>query len=236
MLLSVPTNPNGIPEAITIAASQAQGVESAVATAAASIAGQAQSAVSSAITAVESAIGSHIPKNCSLSITHFCVGFTDHIDYQELPLRLLNIIPSSVLAIRQPSLANLDRALAVVGPRSITSGLVIVLCFAALSIGLDILCICFLLLDQLGIMPFNRMLRIAALVRGLCSAICCIPLISFTIILHGILSKSTDLPKEISVEAGEASRQVLVALTCAIFIGIFTLARWLLSRYDEDVL
>jgi hypothetical protein len=44
------------------------------------------------------------------------------------------------------------------------------------------------------------------------------------------------LPKEISVEAGEASRQVLVALTCAIFMGIFTLARWLLSRYNEDVL
>jgi hypothetical protein len=78
--------------------------------------------------------------------------------------------------------------------------------------------------------------RIAALVRGLCSAICCIPLISLTIILHGILSKSTDLPKGISVEAGEASGQVLVALTCAIFMGIFTVARWLLSRYDEDVL
>jgi hypothetical protein len=85
-------------------------------------------------------------------------------------------------------------------------------------------------------MPFYRMLRIAALVRGLCSAICCIPLISLTIILHGILLKFTDLLKEISIEAGEASGQVLIALTCAIFMGIFTVARWLLSRYDKDVL
>jgi hypothetical protein len=74
-------------------------------------------------------------------------------------------------------------------------------------------------------MPFYRILRIVVLIRGLCSTIYYIPLISLTIILHGILSKSTDLLKEISIEAGKASRLVLVTLTYTIFMGIFTIAR-----------
>jgi hypothetical protein len=85
-------------------------------------------------------------------------------------------------------------------------------------------------------MPFYKMLRIVILIRKLYSAICYIPLISLTIILYSILSKFTDLAKGISIKAGKASRQVLVALICAIFISIFTVARWLLSRYDKDVL
>ena len=100
MLLSVLTNPNRIPGVIIIATSQAQGVESAAATMASSITSQAQSIISSIIIVIKSTISSYIPKNYSLGITHFCVGFTDHIDYQELLLRLLNIIPSSVLVIR----------------------------------------------------------------------------------------------------------------------------------------
>ena len=36
---------------------------------------------------------------------------------------------------------------------------------------------------------------------------------------YGITSNSTDLPKEITIEAGEASGQVLAALICAIFMG-----------------
>jgi predicted PurR-regulated permease PerM len=83
-------------------------------------------------------------------------------------------------------------------------------------------------------MPFYRMLRIVALVRGLYSAIYYIPLISLTIILHSILSKSTDLLKKIFIKAGKVSRQVLVAFIYAISIGVFTVARWLLSRYNKD--
>jgi hypothetical protein len=238
MSLSVPMNPNGIPGVVSIAASQAQSVGSAAATAASSVAGQAQSAVSSAITTVESAMGSVIPKNCSLGVTYFCLGFTDHIDCKELPLNLSSIIPSSVPIIGQPStLASLDQALAVVKPGTIEGVLIMGLCFAAFSIGPDVICICCLLLFRLGLIPFWGTSRLAAFPRGICSAVCCMPLIALIIILYGILSKlkSMDLPKEITVEAGPASGQILVALICAIFMCIFTIAGWLLNSADKTL-
>ncbi|CZR52100.1 uncharacterized protein PAC_01977 [Phialocephala subalpina] len=234
MPLSVPTNPNDIPGVVTIAASQAQSVKSVAATAASSVAGQAQSAVSSAITAVESAVSSTIPKNCSLGVRYFCVGFTDHIDYKKLPINLVNIISSSVPAIGQLStLASLDRALAVVNSRSITSCLALGLCSAVFSIVPDIICICFLLAHQSESHSFDRVQWIAPHARRLCSVICCMSLTVLTIILYGILSKSKsmDLPKEITVKAGEASTQVLAAFTSAIFMGIFTIIAWVWDRW-----
>jgi len=233
MSLSVPTNPNGTPGFVTILASQAYSVESAAVTMASSVAGQAQSAVSTAVVAAESAVYSIIPKNCSLGVKYFCVGFTDRIDCKGLPLNLSNIIPSSVPTIGQPSaLASLDRALLVMNPRSITSSLIMGFCFAAFLICLDVICICFLWACQSGLIPFYSLPQIAAYARMLFSVLCCIPLIVLTAVLYGILSKSKsmDLPREIAVQAGEASTHVLAALACAIFMGIFTIIGWLWHR------
>jgi hypothetical protein len=49
------------------------------------------------------------------------------------------------------------------------------------------------------------MLRIIALIYKLYNAIYYIPLISFTIILHGILLKFINLLKEIFIKTGKAS-------------------------------
>jgi hypothetical protein len=170
-------------------------VGSVAATAASSIASEAQSAVSSAITAVETAIESIIPMNGTLGVKYFCLGFTNHIDCKELPLNL-----------------------------SIKVCLIIGALFAILAIFPDVISICSLLARRLGLISFSWIPAILAPLRIICSAICCISIIVLTIILYGLLSMAKSLPKQIVAEAGEACNQVLAALTCAIFMGISTIA------------
>jgi hypothetical protein len=73
------------------------------ATATSSVVSEAQSVIASAATTVETAIGLIIPKNCSLGLEYFAIGFTDHIHFEDLPLNISNIIPSSITSIEQPS-------------------------------------------------------------------------------------------------------------------------------------
>jgi hypothetical protein len=60
--------------------------------------------------------------------------------------------------------------------------------------------------------------------------ICCIPLLALTVILYGLRLKAK-LPMEITLETGEASRQVLAALIFAVLMGASSMFGWLLDRY-----
>ena len=226
---SIPTIPGVDPGVLSAISSQVQSAVSEAATAASSIGNEAQSAVSSGITAIETAVDSIIPQNCTLGVKDFCIGFTDHVDCKELPLSVSNIIPSSVTAIEPSNLKTLDQVLAKVTPRSIIGCLAVGLFFAILTILPDVIYICSLFANELGLISFSWFPQIFTLYRIICSSICFVTLLAPTIILYGFLSASTDLTKEITIKKGEASKQVLVALSCAICMGISITLSWFLA-------
>lgn len=135
VLLPIPPITQPITAAIPVATSEVNSVESAAATEASRVASEVQSAVSTAVTSVESAIGSVLPKNCSLGTDYFCLGLTDHIDCNELPLNISSILPSSLLAIEPfNELGELDRALLEITPENLKACLIISAVFAGIAI------------------------------------------------------------------------------------------------------
>jgi MFS family permease len=165
-----------------------------------------------------------VPNNCSLGVEYFCIGFPDSIDCRTLPLNISNIIPSSLATIEQlNSIEGLDRALAEVTPRSIKGCLII----GAICAALGIIQGCYLAAHGFELISFPS-LGILTLIRFICSLICCIPILALTVILYGPQLKA----KELTLERGEASSQVLAALSCATFMIISIVVGWLLDRYN----
>jgi len=176
--------------------------------------------VSGAITSLETAIGSIVPQNCSLGMKYFCIGFTDSVDCRALPLTLSSIIPSSITAIENSS--GLDQALSQVTPQRIKDCLVAGAIFAGLATAL---LNCSLVFWAGGIF-------FPLVLSGMCSVICFILLLVPTIILYGLCLKAK-LPKEISLETGEATHQILASLIFAQLLGASVVFRWLLDRYGK---
>jgi hypothetical protein len=58
----------------------------------------AGSNIQSAIGAIETAVEAKIPRNCSLSIRQFCVGFSDYTNCTDLSLDISDIILEAVIA------------------------------------------------------------------------------------------------------------------------------------------
>jgi hypothetical protein len=137
-------------------------------------------------------------------------------------------MPSSISAVEESSgVENLDRALAEVTPRSIRGCVVAGAVFATLAIFFSI---CSLSPHRVGLVSFQWILGNSAHLRSICSMICCTPLLALTVILYGLRLKAK-LPMEITLETGEASRQVLAALIFAVLMGASPILGWLLDRY-----
>jgi hypothetical protein len=153
-----------------------------------------------------------------------------------LPLNISNIIPSTItdtLAdIGQPSiLETVNGALAEFNPRSIKDCLIISLTFAILSILPDVLCIGFAILNQPEVGP--SISWITGPFRIGCSLICCVSLLVPAGILFYILLKAKHLPQEIVMDLGEAGKQILATMSCALFMGIWSIIR-ICSDHNKD--
>jgi hypothetical protein len=225
VLPPIPPIPQPVTAAIPVAASEVNGVETAAATEASRVASDVQSAVSAAVTSVESAIGSAMPKNCSLGTDYFCLGLPEHINCKELPLNVSSILPSSLLAIEPfNKLGELDRALLKITPRNLKACLIISAVFAGIAIVALAATtffprVGFIFLPLVHKLGLSWILETCTLFRFICSGICSAPLIAIAAILYSIRSRA-ELPEGISFETGEASRWVLAALICAIFMVI----------------
>jgi hypothetical protein len=124
--------------------------------------------------------------------------------------------------------------LAKATPKSITGCLIMGAVFAALTMFLGICSLCSLALHRPGFTFLPSILRATTLLRSVCSLVCFIPLLVLTVILYGLQLK-VKLPVELVLETGEASKQILAALTCAIFMGILIIVGWSLDRYMGDL-
>lgn len=195
------------------------------------MASEVQSAVSAAATSVESAIGSIIPKNCSVGTGYFCLGLTDHTDCKELPSDIASILPSSLLATEPfNGIGQLDRALRQITPKNLKACLITSAVSASIAnIALAALTVFprlgFIFLPALHKLGLHWILELSTLLRFVCGVICTAPLVAITAILYGLQSRA-ELPKGVSLETGEASRWVLAALACALFMVISVVMEW----------
>jgi len=130
-------------------------------------------------------------------------------------------------ALLQPSTQQIfiDGVLAVLTARSITGCLTLGLCFAILP---GLVFICSPLAHELELIFFLYISEILAPLRAACAAICCIPILGLSMVLYDFLSKSAN--SLVAIKIGEASDQVLAALTYAISMGVSILAHWLLTH------
>ncbi|KAF4636774.1 hypothetical protein G7Y89_g1322 [Cudoniella acicularis] len=78
-----------------IATATAEGA-SIIATATAEGASLVATATAAVASAAETAIEALLPRNVSLGISQFCVGFVDHTDCTSLPLNVSDMIPEAV--------------------------------------------------------------------------------------------------------------------------------------------
>jgi hypothetical protein len=169
-----------------------------------------------------------VPENCTLGTDYFCLRLADRVDCKELPLKILSVIPSSLLGINPfNGLSDLDQALLEVTPRNLKVCLGISAAFAGIAIvtlaAMTLFpSVQFIFLPVVHKLGLSWVLEISTLFRFICSGLCSAPLIAITVILYGLRARAK-LPKEVSLETGAASRWVLAALTCAI-VMIFSVA------------
>lgn len=212
-----------------IPVSQAQSAISVAATIAPSVASEAQSivpsVVSSAITTVGSAVGAALPKNCSLGTKHFCVGFGDHIDCEDLPLNVSNILLRAS-TYQLSSLQAIDEALARITLTNVENCLILGLTFAILAFLAGIVFVVSMWSPQLCFVCQFSSFRIPmfGLIRVLCSLGCCVSLLVPSIFLQILLLRTKSLPLEMLVEKGPVSGQCLGALFCAAVMALVAIA------------
>lgn len=211
----------------------------AAATRVADAAGRAGSAISSAVSQAESAISSAaatvqsiediVPKNCSLGIRRFCIGFEQDINCSDLPLNFSRLLPDGVQKLpssiqdaikdRAESLSQLvetsNKFPVFSVPDTLISGLVLMSVVAILSLSL-VLRYPQVVTRVFGIFKaVPRALSLLAL--GL---LCCSPFVLLGVILHTILSAADKLPSWVRVEVGEVCGLSFAALACALLLAL----------------
>jgi hypothetical protein len=189
----------------------------AIATAAAG--SKIQSAAGAAETAVSkiNAIEALIPRNCSLGIKQFCVGFSDHTKCNNLPLNISDIIPEAITSFignEIQSLQALEAIMAKVTPTLIQDCLVFGLGFLAV-IAATFVCLIFKLISVATLF-----LRLGV---GLLVILCFVPFVIPTAILYLVQSEIQGLGSVVGIEKGDAADQCMGALVCTGVMMLLTI-------------
>lgn len=206
---------------------RAKSALNAAATKVADAASQAESAISSAADTVQS-IEEFVPRNCSLGVKRFCIGYTQDVSCSDLPLNFSRLLPEGVQELPGPvqdairdraeALSQLvessNRFPAFSVPDTLISGVALMGTVAILSLSLALgrpramsraLGKLIAVLRVLTFLPF--------LFLGL---ICCSPFVLLAVMLHTILGAAHELPSWVGVETGEACGLGFAALACAL--------------------
>ena len=199
---------------------EAQSAANVLITAIPAAASKVQSAAGTVETAASDidAIKALIPRNYSLGIKQFLVGFGNHTKCNDLPLNISDIIPEDIanfvsdeIQVLQP----LEGILAKVTPANIQDCLILGL---ELMLVMAVLFVCLIFSRLLAFANF--FVRLATcLVFGL---LCFISFLIPTIILYYVQSKIQDLGSSIEVEKGNVENLCVGALCCAVVMMVLT--------------
>lgn len=176
------------------------------------LASDAQAAASSAVSqaqAAANAVASEIPRNLTLGTKYYCVGFSNHTDCHNLPFKLSDILPQSIindLATSQP----FHWVLGV-----ISSGVVHVLSLLGLSLISVVIIIC-----AFGFCFAGRLLvkLMKMVILGL-SLICFLVLL-FPMVLFYILRLKAKFLPSVGAETGLAGQAFLGAVVSVVVMSI----------------
>ncbi|EUC27459.1 hypothetical protein COCCADRAFT_41815 [Bipolaris zeicola 26-R-13] len=185
----------------------------AAATRVADAAGRAESAISSAAATVQS-IEDIVPKNCSLGIRRFCIGFEQDINCSDLPLNFSRLLPDGMQKL--PSSiqdAIKDRAESLSQLVETSNKFPVFSVPDTLISGLVLMSVVTRVFGIFKAVP--RALSLLAL--GL---LCCSPFVLLGVILHTILSAADKLPSWVRVEVGEVCGLSFAALACALLLAL----------------
>jgi hypothetical protein len=148
-------------------------------TATAAAGSKIQSAVSAAETAVSkiNAIEALIPRNCSLGIKQFCIGFSNHTKCNDLPLNISDIILEAIQKLYQRRSPPPEEIMAKVTPTTIQGSFIFGLGFLAVMAAI----FACLLFELISVATF-----FLKLVVGLLAILCFVLFVIPTAILYHI--------------------------------------------------
>lgn len=190
----------------------------------------------SAASAAETAIEALLPRNLSLGISEFCVGFTDHTNCTNLPLNISDIIPEAIKQFSEDiqnlvtsqfqPLQYLEGVTAKVTSANIKGPIVVGIGFFAILA--TTLFFCLLIIRTVT----NNLMKV-----GICllAILYCIPFAIPPAILFYVESEIQESGPIISIEKGDAASLSIGALVCAIVMMLLTIVILVLNKRDLEL-
>jgi hypothetical protein len=197
---------------------------SIVATVISSVISQAKSVPSTATAAIPdaNAIGKLIPRNCSLGTKQFCVGFSNRIECNDLPLNVSNFLPEALTSFIGDQLHDLQPLEGTLA--KLTSGFVQdwLISGLVLNLVMAVVFACSLVGLPYGLFLQQLTPRLTLALRLTIGLICVVSFLVPTTILHILCSKSQGLQSNIQAKKGDVSAYYFGALFCVIVMTVLT--------------
>ena len=201
--------------------SEARSMASGAATVFSSVTSQAKSVASAAATAIPG-VDAIIPRNLSFGTKQFCVGFSNRMECNNLPVNASNILPKALMSAVGDQIEDfhrLDGILASSSPEYIRlffiSGLATTMIMAVMFVS-------FFFGRYFGLVPHQQDLSLVLMLRLLIGLICCVSFLILTVIVYTLYSKSNGLPSNIRVNRGDVGGYCWGAFFSAVLMRVLT--------------
>lgn len=193
-------------------------VTSDAATAVSSVASRLQSVASVVATAVPGA-DAIVPRNISLGTKQFCVGFSDRLECNNLPVNTSEILPQALTSPVGELINDLDGILSGLSPEYIRDSFIVGLATTVVTI---VLFVCSIFSQHFGIVPRREDLSLIIMLRLAIPVICCMSFLIPTIIVYTLYSKSERLQSSIKVNRGDVGGYSLGGFFSAVVMAVLT--------------
>jgi hypothetical protein len=196
-------------------------VTSNAATAVSSVASQLQSVASVVATAVPGA-DAMAPRNISLGTKQFCVGFSNRLECNDLPVNISEILPQALtgpIGELIKDFHRLDGILSRLSPEYIRDSFIVGLATTAVT---AVLFICSIFGQHFGIVSHQEDLSLIIMLRLAIPVICCISFLVPTVIIYTLYSESERLQSSIRVNRGDVGGYCWGAFFSAVVMAVLT--------------
>ena len=191
------------------------------ATAVSSVTSQLQSVASVVATAVPGA-DAIVPRNISLGTKQFCVGFSNRLECNDLPVNTSEILPqalTSPVAELVGDFHRLDGILSKLSPGYLMDSFIVGLATTTVT---AVLFVCSIFGQNFGIVPLREYLSLIIILRLAISVICCVSFLIPTVIVYTLYSESEKLQSSIKVNRGHVGGYCLWGFFSAMVMAVLT--------------
>jgi hypothetical protein len=196
-------------------------VTSDAATAVSSVVSQLQSVASVAATAIPSA-DAIVPRNISFGTKQFCVGFSNRLECNDLPVNTSKILPqalTSTVGALIEDFHRLDGTLSRLSIGYIRDSFIVGLATATFT---AVVFVCSTFGQYFGIVPHLQDLSLMIMLKLAIPVICCVSFLIPTVIVYTLYSKSEGLQSSIKVNKGDVGGYCLGGFFSAVVMTVLT--------------